>query len=367
MANKIRVGLIFGGKSGEHEVSLQSAKSIYEALDKDKYDVQLLGIDKQGAWHLGTGSDFLLNRENPKLISLNKSASQVTPRTSNNQTVLVSTSNNQSAGAVDVFFPIVHGTTGEDGSLQGFLELLNVPYVGAGVLGSAVGMDKAIMKRLLASADLPIAGYIALKKHLITDDIIDQAIKQLKFPIFVKPANLGSSVGVSKAKDKQQLIVSIDTALGYDTKILLEEFIDAREIELSVLGNDDPKVSIPGEINPTHEFYSYEAKYIDEKGATLNIPANLTPEQTTQAQDLALRAFQALDCNGMARVDMFLTKSDAKLYINEINTLPGFTKISMYPKLWEASGITYSELLDQLIELAVQRHHQKQQLKTDFN
>ncbi|MAF79626.1 D-alanine--D-alanine ligase [bacterium] len=364
---KIRVCLLFGGKSGEHEVSLQSAKSIYEKLDKEKYDVLLVGIDKDGQWLLGDAANYLLNEENPKLIALNKvNAKPVTAIVKQESAELISIQSGKGLGSVDVFFPITHGTYGEDGALQGFLELLDTAYVGAGVLGSAVGMDKDVMKKLFKDAGLEVGKYVAGTRKTLTSDALQTAIKELGFPIFVKPANLGSSVGISKAKNEEDLKAAMDDAFQYDTKIVLEEFIPGREIELSVLGNDEPIASIPGEVLPNHEFYSYEAKYIDENGAGLEIPAKISEDKVKEVQKLAVRAFQSLDLLGMARADFFL-KSDGAFVVNEVNTLPGFTKISMYPKLWELTGIPFSELLDKLIELAIEKRAEKDKLKRTFD
>lgn len=363
---KTRIGLLFGGKSGEHEVSLQSAKSIYEALDKKKYEVLLIGIDKQGSWRLGSASNYLLNATNPKLIALNKKAPVVTAIANDSETRLVAPTSGDSLGKVDVFFPIIHGTYGEDGSLQGLLELLDVPYVGAGVLGSAVGMDKDVMKRLLRDAGLPIGDFFAFTRATLTPRALSAAVRKLKFPIFVKPANMGSSVGISKAHNQKELARAIKDAFRYDTKIILEQFIKGREIEVAVLGNEHPKASIPGEILPSHEFYSYEAKYIDENGAAVKIPAELSKKDSAAARELAVRVFQALECAGMARVDFFFTPR-GKFVVNEINTLPGFTKISMYPKLWGATGVPYPELLDRLINFAIEAKSRKNGLKRSFN
>lgn len=366
MQKKLRICLLFGGKSGEHEVSLQSAKSIYEALDKDMYEAVLVGIDKNGRWLLGDASSYLLNETNPKLIALNKSdTSEVIAVARDDQSRLISLDTERAETMVDVFFPIIHGTYGEDGSLQGMLELMGVAYVGAGVLGSAVGMDKDVMKRLLRDAGIPVARHTTIRTHDGTEKKIDTIEKEYGYPVFVKPANLGSSVGVSKAYNRKELRQALQTAFEYDTKVLVEEFIQAREIEVSVLGNEAPIVSVPGEVLPQHEFYSYEAKYIDEKGALLEIPAKLSDATVHRIQDLASQAFQALECSGMARVDFFVTE-DNNVYMNEINTLPGFTNISMYPKLWGASGIPYPELLKKLISLAQERHEQKTRLKRTF-
>jgi D-alanine-D-alanine ligase len=359
---KTRVAILFGGKSAEHEVSLQSAKSIIEAIDKDKYEIVLVGIDKQGRWLLNNQSSYLLNENNPKLISLNNSNNELAVLPGNEEKQMVSLSQEQ-IGKVDVVFPVLHGTLGEDGAMQGLLKLMDVPFVGADVLGSAVGMDKDVMKRLLRDAGIPIGKFISLRKGEALS--FEKAKEGLGLPMFVKPANQGSSVGVHKIHDESEFEKYIYDAFQYDTKILLEEFIEGREIECSVLGNDEPIASVPGEIIPHHEFYSYEAKYIDENGAGLNIPAKLSESLTKEVQDLAVTTFRTLNCEGMARVDCFLTK-DNKFYVNEINTIPGFTKISMYPKLWEASGIQYTELIDRLIQLAIERHKRLKKLKTSF-
>jgi D-alanine-D-alanine ligase len=359
---KTRVGLIFGGKSGEHEVSLQSAKSIHEALDKDKYEVVLIGIDKKGAWRLGAAGSYLLHATNPKLIALNKRAPVVTALAAPaaaGETRLIAPDSGRTMGGVDVFFPIIHGTYGEDGSLQGLLELLDV-------LGSAVGMDKDVMKRLLRDAGLPIPKFFVFTRETLTPRALTAAVRTLKFPIFVKPANSGSSVGIAKAHNARELAAAVRDAFRYDTKIILEEFIRGREIEVAVLGNENPQASVPGEIIPHHEFYSYEAKYIDENGAAAVVPAQLSARDTARVRALAVQAFQTLNCGGMARADFFFTPR-GKFVVNEINTLPGFTKISMYPKLWEATGVPYSKLLDKLIALAMEQKAKKNKLKRTFS
>lgn len=363
---KIRVGILFGGKSAEHEVSLQSAKNIVEAIDKTKYEVILIGIDKLGHWYLNETSRFLLHAENPKLIALNKSSDNVVLVPSEKENHLVSLSTNRSLGRIDVVFPILHGPYGEDGTVQGLLKLFAVPFVGAGVLGSSVGMDKDVMKRLLREGGMPIPKSLSFRKHEMEKIDFEQVTKYLGLPVFVKPANLGSSIGIHKIKDKSQFKPSLEDAFDYDTKILFEEFIHGREIECSVLGNENPIVSIPGEIIPQHEFYSYEAKYIDEKGARLAIPASLSSEVTREIQRLALQSFNILCCEGMARVDFFV-RDDREIFISEINTIPGFTKISMYPKLWEASGISYKELIDRLIQLALERFERERKLKISYD
>ncbi|MDR3614834.1 MAG: D-alanine--D-alanine ligase [Candidatus Obscuribacterales bacterium] len=365
MNKKIKVGVLFGGKSAEHEVSLQSALSVIEALDPQKYDVVLIGINKQGQWFLNDSSKFLLETNNPKLIKLdtNGSSTSVALIPGKKSENLMRLNGSEEASQIDVVFPVLHGTYGEDGTVQGLLKLANVPFVGAGVLGSAVGMDKDVMKRLLRDAGLPIAKFIVLNRTTVRNIGYDSVVAQLGLPLFVKPANLGSSVGVRKVKTQKEYREAIEHAFLFDHKILIEEFIDGREVECSVLGNDYPIASVPGEIVPQHEFYSYEAKYLDEKGAVLKIPADLPLDIVTKLQKTAVDTFQTLCCEGMARVDMFLTK-DNKIFVNEINTIPGFTKISMYPKLWEATGIPYRELVDRLIKLAMERFQLDQQLQT---
>lgn len=362
---KIKVGLIFGGKSGEHEVSLAGARSIYGALDKNKYDIELIGIDKHGVWHLGDPKNCWIDFESIKTIKLNTDTPIITAVNKDGKVFLIDMESGKNISAIDVFFLKTSGTFGEDGCLQGFLELLDVAYVGSGVLGSAVGMDKDVMKRLFRDAGISSARFYAPRKSDIDAKYINKVIRDLKFPIFVKPANLGSSVGVSKAGDKKELEDSIAKAFEYDTKIILEEYINGREIECSVLGNDKPIASRPGEIKLESGFYSYEAKYLNEQLATPTPVADLPEKTIKKIQDTAIKVFKVLGCEGMGRVDFFLAKS-GKLYVNEINTLPGFTSISMYPKMWEASGIPYSKLLDKLIELAIERKKEKDKLKRSF-
>ncbi len=363
MSEKLRVGILFGGKSAEHEVSLQSAKNVIDALDQDKYEVVLIGIDKQGSWLLNDTSQFLLNSQNPKLIRLNQSHDAVTlvPQGGG---ALAHLTSNQADTALDVVFPILHGPYGEDGTVQGLLKLAGVPFVGSGILGAAVGMDKEMMKRLLRESDLPVGPFLVFKAHQVNFNFADVAGK-LGLPLFVKPANLGSSVGVSKVTNEDDFRHAVAEAFQYDRKILVEAFIEGREIECSVLGNDDPIASVPGEVIATHDFYSYEAKYIDENGAALEIPAKVSAETARTIQDLAVKVFSTLGCEGLARVDFFL-RPDGEVIVNEINTMPGFTSISMYPRLWEASGIPYADLIDRLIQLAIERFEREQRLKTSY-
>ena len=346
MSKKINVAILCGGQSAEHKISLLSAKNIIESIDKDKYNPILIGIDKSGKWISNTTSNLLLNSDNPKLIELNTAESIVEYLPSS----LDDLKHNRK---IDVVFPILHGPFGEDGTIQGLLKLTNIPFVGADVLGSAIGMDKDIMKRLLRDAGIPIAKFITLKSSQSIPSF-QTIIDNLDSPVFIKPANMGSSIGVSKVTDENSYNNAIENAFEFDNKIIIEEFIQGREIECAILGNDKPMASILGEIVVDTDFYSYDSKYIDQKGADLQIPARISDSITEQVQNLAIKTFQTLSCEGLARVDFFLT-SDGQVFVNEINTLPGFTKTSMYPKLWEASGIDYPDLIDKLIQLAFER------------
>jgi D-alanine-D-alanine ligase len=364
MARKIRVGILFGGRSAEHEISLQSAKNIMDAIDTNKYEVVRIGIDKKGQWHLNEGSRFLLPTTEFGLPELPEEGENLALVPGKQGEQLVALSGQQKLRPLDVIFPVLHGPFGEDGTVQGLLKLANVAFVGAGVLGSAVGMDKDVMKRLLRDASIPIARFIATNKYSSKEIGFDDARGQLGLPLFIKPANLGSSVGIHKVKDRAGFERAVRDAFNYDIKILIEECIKGREIECSVLGNDDPIASVPGEVLPRHEFYSYEAKYLDENGAVLEIPAKLPTAISEHIRQLAIKTFSVLCCEGMARVDFFL-RNDNEIIVNEINTIPGFTRISMYPKLWEATGISYSELIDRLIQLAIKRFQREKRLKTD--
>ena len=363
---KIRVGVLCGGKSAEHEVSLQSAKNIVEAIDKEKYEVVLIGIDKMGQWFLNDASQLFLEAAGsgfPAIARGEKARGVTLVQQDSGVGQLVRASDQQPLGPVDVMFPVLHGPFGEDGTVQGLLKLANIPFVGAGVLGSAVGMDKDVMKRLLRDAGIPGPRFVAVARSGTVD--FDKAAAHLGLPFFVKPANLGSSVGVSRVNGRGDFTGAMEDAFRYDSKVLIEEFVEGREIECSVLGNEDPIASVPGEVIPQHEFYSYEAKYLDENGAVLKVPAELSEATVREVQKLAVEAFRVLCCEGMARADFFLREDDEVL-VNEINTIPGFTRISMYPKLWEASGISPSELVDRLIELALERFEREQKLKTSY-
>jgi len=361
---KIHVGIIFGGRSGEHEISLRSARAVADAIDRDTYDVTLIGVDRAGHWHLLDEGVF---REltNARLPAVSGSGREVMLLPAPARGQLMSLERSAVIARLDAVFPVLHGPYGEDGTIQGFLELADIAYVGAGVLGSAVGMDKDVQKRLLQAAGIPVVPFLAVtRKQWITGSAaITQRACDLGLPLFVKPANLGSSVGITKVKVLATLPEAVSAALEYDTKVVIEKGIAAREIECAVLGNDDPHASVPGEICPNAEFYSYEAKYIDENGAALLIPAPLSGSETQAVRELAVRVFTLLDCAGMARVDFFLERGSGSLFVNEINTIPGFTNISMYPKLWEASGVPSRQLISRLIELGLERREERRRLK----
>jgi D-alanine-D-alanine ligase len=387
---KPRVGILFGGRSGEHEVSLLSAASVLKAIDKDKYDVVPIGITKDGRWLTATDAENLLQG---KLIPEARNLRAGDPETTQAAAVLargeavvvppepvrregglvpfqtdaaLTRRASDRAINVDVIFPVLHGTFGEDGTIQGLLELADIAYVGAGVLGSAAGMDKDVMKSLLVAAGIPIVKHVTVLRSAWEKDskkVRKIVESKLRYPVFVKPANLGSSVGISKAHDRKELGPAIEEAAKFDRKVVIEQGVGgrknkAREIECSVLGNDEPVASVPGEIVPVKEFYDYNAKYLDE-GSELIIPAKLTKAETKKVQELAVRCFRAVDCSGLARVDFLMDPLTRKIFLNEINTMPGFTAISMYPKLWAASGVAYPNLIDKLIQYGLERHQDK--------
>jgi len=356
----LRIGVLFGGRSGEHEVSLASAASVIRALDPEKYEAVPIGITKDGRWLVGTGAVKML----PEVL---KSGARVMLPADPSAAALVAVgpSSGQPSVMVDVMFPVLHGTFGEDGTVQGLLELAGLPYVGAGVLGSAVGMDKDVQKRLFEQAGLPIVPFLAVRRTEWEHDrarVLKAIKKKFKFPLFVKPATLGSSVGMTRVKSAHEISAAMDVAAEFALKIVVERGVNAREIEVSVLGNDDVRASIPGEIVPHREYYDYAAKYL-EGGTDLLIPAPLTKKQVATFQDYAVGAFRAIDGTGMARCDFFLERRTNKIFVNELNTIPGFTSISMYPKMWEASGLPYPKLIDQLIELALELHREKGRTK----
>ena len=355
---RLRVGVLFGGRSGEHEVSLASAASVIRALDPDKYEAVSIGISKEGHWLIGSAAQKML----PEVL---KGGQRVMMTADPTDAALVKLDGSGGGQRLDVVFPVMHGTFGEDGTIQGLLDLAGFPFVGAGVLGSAIGMDKDVSKRLLQVAKIPVVPWITVQRHEWEKDPepIQAAIEaKFSYPVFVKPATLGSSVGMTKAHSREELGPALNLAAEFAMKILVEQCMVAREIEVSVLGNHDPKASVPGEIVPHREFYDYTAKYLEE-GSQILIPAELTPAQTKKIQKYAIEAFRALELSGMARVDFFLEKEGGKIYLNEVNTIPGFTSISMYPKMWEASGIPFRDLIDKLIELALEQHAEKARTK----
>jgi len=380
---KLRIGVIYGGRSGEHEVSLASAASVFKNLAPSRYEAIPILVTKDGRWSLPAHPPALEAAADAIAAARAQGDAGVTREAHliahpGRETLLTidrgASSSTLSSVAVsglslDVVFPVMHGPYGEDGTVQGLLELANVPYVGAGVLASAVGMDKAVMKLLFAAKGLPICDYeVVLEREWRRDDraILARVTSRLGFPLFVKPANLGSSVGISKAKHATELRAAIDQAAEFDRKIVIEAAVpSAREIEVAVLGNDEPEASVPGEIIPSREFYDYEAKYLDE-GSRSVIPAQIGNAQSAEVRRLAIAAFKAIDGAGMARVDFLLAGDSGVLFLNEVNTIPGFTTISMYAKLWEASGLSYSQLLDTLIDLAIARHREKQRLRTSM-
>jgi len=366
MSGKKRIGIIFGGQSSEHEVSRVSAQSVINSLDRNKYEVIMIGITKEGKWLAYEGpAEKLSTGEWQTIAETNridvKKPAQTGDFNSAREILRISGAEREGK-TIDIAFPVLHGANGEDGTIQGLFELAGIPYVGSGVLGSALGMDKYYAKIVFEKENLPQGKFLVFSKKQIINDL-DQAIRQVEnvftYPCFVKPCNSGSSVGVSKVCTREKLVDSLYMALEYDRRVLVEEFIDGQEIECAVLGNDEPIASTVGEIIPCNEFYDYEAKYSAKSTSKVLIPARLSSETIEKIREYALKAFKALDCAGLARADFFVQKKTGKIYINELNTMPGFTQISMYPKLWEASGITYPKLLDRLIELAIERHEEK--------
>ncbi|MFN2173339.1 MAG: D-alanine--D-alanine ligase family protein [Candidatus Promineifilaceae bacterium] len=370
---KIRVGVLFGGRSGEHEVSLMSARSVISAMDPERYKIVEVGITKDGQWITGPAMAQLQAGDS------NAYPAAFLPDPQSSALMQVESKNKQVAelsevSELDVIMPILHGTYGEDGTVQGLLELASLPYVGAGVVGSAVAMDKAIFKYVMEANGIPVVDWKLVTEEMWrshSQGVLDAIEAKLEYPVFTKPANLGSSVGISKCHNRTELESGIEEALQYDRRLVVEQGIAARELEVAVLGNDDPIASIVGEIRPRREFYDYVAKYIAPAGSEdeseLLIPAEIDEEMSNAVREMAVRAYEAIDCAGMGRVDLMLDRDSGLLFMNEINTIPGFTKISMYPKLWEATGLSYSALLDRLIELAIERHEQKSKLKTNFD
>ncbi len=368
MSAKIRLGILCGGKSAEHEVSLNSARNVFQAVERKRFEPILVGLDRSNVWHILDSAKFIAQKDEREIVSKTSMYGKILCLPGEGGTVqLISADSAKKVGELEVVFPVLHGSYGEDGCMQGYLKLLGVPFVGPSVLGSAVGMDKEVMKRLLVQAQIPSAKFVAMnhtqRKALSPKDII----AKLGLPCFVKPANLGSSVGISKAKSEEELQKSLDLAFQYDNKIIIEECIVGREIECAVLGNENAEASIPGEVIPAekHGFYSYDAKYTDAQGARLEVPAKLSPEIVKRVQELAILTFKTLECEGLSRVDVFL-KANGELLVNELNTIPGFTNISMYPKMWEASGISYSNLISKLVDLALERSKREAKLNTSY-
>lgn len=385
MGKKIRVGLVYGGRSGEHQVSLLTALAVLKAFDYERYEIIPFYITPKGQWRSGS----LLSAPPSAVAELQFAPSEMgsgstesgivmqqAPAITNNalfpvlqgmsERVLSEGSGDaidDDGKAIDVMLPLLHGTFGEDGTIQGLFEMAGLPYVGAGVMASSVGMDKVAMKTMFAHAGLPQVGYRYFIRYEWKQNREQclLSVEELGYPCFVKPANLGSSVGVSKARNREELVTAIEEALRYDRKVIIEEFVDAREIEVSVLGNDDPQASVPGEIVSSNEFYDYKAKYLDGKSAMV-IPAEISPEVTEAVRMMAVQAFRSIDGSGLCRADFFLRRSDGALFINEVNTLPGFTPFSMYPQMWKESGVSYRELLDKLIQLAIERHEERQSI-----
>jgi D-alanine-D-alanine ligase len=370
MSRTLKVGVIFGGRSGEHEVSLLSAQGVMNAIDRTRYEVVPIGITKEGQW-LASGDPYkalisgAMAESNPALL-LAEPSDRGLMRLENVEKERALTVVHVSQ--LDVVFPILHGPYGEDGTVQGLLELAGIPYVGAGVAASAVGMDKVLFKDVMVAHEVPIVPHVVVLRKVWErepEEVLARVEAEIGYDCFVKPANLGSSVGITKAHDRTELRAALEQAARYDRKLLVEEAIDAREIEVSVLGNDEPVASVPGEIVPCNEFYDYAAKYLDGESELL-VPAPVPEETAGLLAQLAIRAYRAIDCAGMARVDFLLDRKDGELYLNEVNTLPGFTPISMYPKLWEASGLSYPELIDRLIQLALERHGDKSRSATTY-
>lgn len=359
---KLKVGVIFGGQSGEHEVSLMSATSVINVMNKDKYDIIPIGITKDGKWHVFSGDISKIMTSEWEQGAL----PAFLPPDPSYKCIISREQGKEIRYYLDVIFPVLHGPRGEDGTVQGVFELMNIPYVGCGVTSSALCMDKAVAKKVLRQEGISVVDFEVLYKRDLEgglDDIVSKLTDSIGFPCFVKPANLGSSVGISKARNAVELSAALIEASLYDSKIIVEKAVDAREIECSVLGNDFPEASLPGEIIPSRDFYDYTAKYFDGDNSKLLLPAPMANEKTEEIRDLAVKAFKALGCCGMARVDFLCCKVTGINYINELNTIPGFTRISMYPKMWEATGLSYKDLVDKLIELALEKHREKNTLK----
>ena len=359
---KMKVGILFGGRSSEHTISLLSAKNVIDAIDRNIFEPVLIGIDKKGQWHYNEGAMKIINQEDPKLIALNNLNKPILLSQNTDDHSLVSVNDHQTLAQIDVIFPVLHGTYGEDGSVQGLAKLANLPCVGCGILGSAIGMDKDVTKRLLRDAGINIADFVTLRKGYNDQLTYEHLSSKLGRELFIKPANLGSSVGVSFVKNKEEFDNAVAAGFEYDPKVVVEEKVAGREIECAVMGNEYPLASAIGEVIPKDEWYSFDSKYVDADGAKCMIPAELDESIVEKVQKLAIQTYRLLECEGLTRVDMFL-QDNGNLVVNEINTIPGFTKISMYPKLWEVSGITYTELITKLIEYAIESHRNRNALR----
>jgi D-alanine-D-alanine ligase len=360
--SKIRVAVLFGGRSSEHNISLLSAKNVIDAIDRNRFEPVLIGIDKSGRWHYNEGAMKIMNGEDPKLIALNNLNNPVLMSQNSDEHSIVSVRDQSTLAHVDVIFPVLHGTYGEDGSVQGLAKLANLPCVGCSILGSAVGMDKDVSKRLLRDGGVAVADFITLRRGFNEDIDYKVASAKLGKELFIKPANLGSSVGVSFIKSEEEYNRAVKLGFEYDPKVVVEEKLVGRELECAVMGNSNPLASAVGEVIPKDEWYSFESKYVDADGAKCMIPADLADIDVKRVQDLAILTYRLLECEGLARVDMFMLE-DGKLVINEINTIPGFTKISMYPKLWQESGVSYTELISRLIDYAIDSHNLRNSLR----
>jgi D-alanine-D-alanine ligase len=367
-SSKLRLALLYGGRSGEHDVSIASATSVMQAIDRDKYEVLPVYLTPEGRWLPGVEPVRLMAGTRPAAVSVALFSSD--PQQPGLLPLSEAEVRPRQAQPVDVVFPLLHGTYGEDGTVQGLLELANVPYVGSGVLGSAAGMDKAVMKTLFAAAGLPVVPHLIVRRHEWERQpaaVRERVLQTLRLPVFVKPANLGSSVGISRVSAVAALPDALNLACRYDRRVLVEQGLHCREFECSVLGNEEPKASVIGEIIPSREFYDYQAKYSDDESSELRIPADIDADLADSLRTMAVTAFQAVDAAGLARVDFFFETRTGKSYVNEINTLPGFTTISMYPKLWEASRLSYAQLIDRLVSLAIERHQDRQRSLTVYN
>jgi D-alanine-D-alanine ligase len=360
-----KLALIYGGQSGEHEVSVLSAASVMEAIDRSQFEVLPIGITRDGQWIPGLSPQVLVQSKDLQVKPVDETANIDYAIVGNPAGFLLG----RLKAEVDLVFPLLHGPMGEDGSIQGLLELAGVPYIGGGILASAVGMDKALMKKVFCMDGLPVGDYLVYLRREWWEspqEITGEIEERLGYPCFVKPANMGSSVGISKAHNREELQTAIEKAAAYDRKLVIEAFLEGREVECSVLGNDQPKASVPGEIVSCADFYDYEAKYLLNQ-SKLVIPAPLSPEKTKEVQKLAIKAFKAIDCAGLARVDFFVLNRDERVVVNEINTIPGFTQISMFAKMWEATGISYRRLIEELVDLALERHEEKKEIKKTWS